>query len=245
MCRPVCRWRWSCVSALGPDVESLISAAMACCVHVNESPTPSSLIGQARRVLGRATWKRRWLLRFSREHLPALARHAATPATARKIRLLAVVWPLTSGFVPRMSVKISLVEGEFMVSDISELLVLFEVFAGDAYPASAVPEHASMIVDAGANIGATLRLFRSRFPEARIVALEPDPDAYDLCRRNSSGDRDLDLRRVALTAAGGEITLGASAARVGRRLSSVAVPGSPWRPRRSTRSSTSSATSTC
>lgn len=159
------------------------------------------------RTARRAVRRRRWLLQFSREHVPALASHAATPGAARKIRLLGLVLPLTSGLRPRLKVRISLIEGEFLISDISELLVLYEVFAGDAYPATALPPSAATIVDAGANIGATVRFFRSHYPDARIVALEPDPDACELCRRNGSPDPNLDVRRMALTADGGEITL--------------------------------------
>jgi len=43
------------------------------------------------------------------------------------------------------------------------------------------------IVDAGANIGDTTSWYLSRFPAARVVALEPDPGNYEMLRRNCTG----------------------------------------------------------
>ncbi len=40
------------------------------------------------------------------------------------------------------------------------------------------------IVDCGANVGYASAYFLSRFPEARVLALEPDPGNAELCRRN-------------------------------------------------------------
>jgi FkbM family methyltransferase len=42
------------------------------------------------------------------------------------------------------------------------------------------------IVDAGANIGAASVYFAIRFPEARIIALEPDPSNYEMLCANIS-----------------------------------------------------------
>jgi len=40
------------------------------------------------------------------------------------------------------------------------------------------------IVDLGSNIGLTLRLWRQHYPEARILAVEPDPDNVRILRMN-------------------------------------------------------------
>jgi FkbM family methyltransferase len=47
------------------------------------------------------------------------------------------------------------------------------------------------ILDLGANVGYASAIFASRFPSARIVAVEPDPGNFELCQRNLSpyGDR--------------------------------------------------------
>ncbi|RXG91471.1 FkbM family methyltransferase [Bradyrhizobium vignae] len=48
-----------------------------------------------------------------------------------------------------------------------------------------------LIVDCGANVGYTSAYFLSRFPNAQVIALEPDPSNAVLCRRNLEpyGDR--------------------------------------------------------
>lgn len=47
------------------------------------------------------------------------------------------------------------------------------------------------ILDLGANVGYASALFASRYPQARILAVEPDPRNFELCRRNlvPYGDR--------------------------------------------------------
>jgi FkbM family methyltransferase len=44
-----------------------------------------------------------------------------------------------------------------------------------------------LIIDAGANIGASVCWFAFHFPHAHIVAVEPDPANFDLLRRNTEG----------------------------------------------------------
>jgi FkbM family methyltransferase len=50
---------------------------------------------------------------------------------------------------------------------------------------------AKLILDLGANVGYASAIFASRFPSARILAVEPDPGNYELCQRNLApyGDR--------------------------------------------------------
>jgi len=40
------------------------------------------------------------------------------------------------------------------------------------------------IIDAGAYIGDTATYFLSRFPQAKVIALEPNPDSYEMAMRN-------------------------------------------------------------
>jgi FkbM family methyltransferase len=49
---------------------------------------------------------------------------------------------------------------------------------------SKFPESPKVIVDAGANIGLTAIFFANRYPESRIVALEPDSSNYEMLREN-------------------------------------------------------------
>lgn len=73
----------------------------------------------------------------------------------------------------------------------SDLKVLEQVFVERHYDVASLPSHPSLILDCGANIGASVVWFGERFPSARIVAVEPDPGNAWLLRRNACrfGDR--------------------------------------------------------
>jgi FkbM family methyltransferase len=66
---------------------------------------------------------------------------------------------------------------------------------------------APLIVDAGANIGASVLFFRWRYPAARIIAIEPEPANFDLLRRNTAGQANISVTRSALASADGELRL--------------------------------------
>lgn len=62
-------------------------------------------------------------------------------------------------------------------------LVWFSVFIQEDYGAS-LPFEPRVIVDAGAYTGLSAIYFADRYPEAEIIALEPDPENYRLLTRN-------------------------------------------------------------
>ena len=81
----------------------------------------------------------------------------------------------------------------------SMLFLLHEIFSGAVYdfgPARPDP----LIVDGGANVGMSVLFFRMRFPRARIVAVEPHPEAFRLMEENTRGLGDgIERIRAALT----------------------------------------------
>lgn len=60
------------------------------------------------------------------------------------------------------------------------------------------PKPPKMIVDAGANVGLASIWFANRFPESRIVAIEPDPDNYRMLRKNTVAYPQIALLNAAL-----------------------------------------------
>lgn len=54
-----------------------------------------------------------------------------------------------------------------------------------------------LIVDCGANIGASVLWFTARYPEAQIVAIEPSPENFGLLAKNCAG-LDVDLRQAGI-----------------------------------------------
>jgi FkbM family methyltransferase len=67
----------------------------------------------------------------------------------------------------------------------SDRQVLHQVFIQEEYEPLAL-EYPNVILDLGANVGYSSAYFLSKYPTARVVAVEPDPDNCALCRRNLS-----------------------------------------------------------
>lgn len=63
-----------------------------------------------------------------------------------------------------------------------------------------------LIVDCGANIGASVAWFAARYPKAHIVAIEPAPDNFAFLSRNTAG-MDVDLRLAGIAAEDGHAYL--------------------------------------
>lgn len=78
--------------------------------------------------------------------------------------------------------------------------------AAELYRAIVASGKTPLIVDCGANIGASVLWFSARYPEAHIVAVEPAPDNFALLRRNCSGV-DADLRMAGIGGADGAARL--------------------------------------
>lgn len=54
------------------------------------------------------------------------------------------------------------------------------------------------IVDAGANIGASTIFFSERYPDAQIIAIEPEENNFDLLKKNIESRPNIDAMRAAL-----------------------------------------------
>ncbi len=65
---------------------------------------------------------------------------------------------------------------------------------------------APLIVDCGANIGASVLWFLARYPQAHVVAIEPAPDNFALLRSNCE-KFNVDLRQAAIAAEEGSAYL--------------------------------------
>jgi FkbM family methyltransferase len=77
----------------------------------------------------------------------------------------------------------------------SDLLVYRDVVVRDNYGDVRLPRNA-VVLDCGANIGLVTATLLSRHPDARALAIEPDPENFALCCRNLAmfGDRVTTLR---------------------------------------------------
>ena len=79
----------------------------------------------------------------------------------------------------------------------SDLSILDEVVILGGYDFT-LPADPQVIIDAGANIGLATLWFKKRYPNARIIAVEPDAGNFDLLRRNVAHLPDVEVLQAAL-----------------------------------------------
>lgn len=66
----------------------------------------------------------------------------------------------------------------------TDLFVLQQIFLEEQYGCIPPNDQIRLIVDCGANVGFSSVYFLNRFPNARVIAVEPDPENAAVCRRN-------------------------------------------------------------
>jgi FkbM family methyltransferase len=82
--------------------------------------------------------------------------------------------------------------------DTSDMDVFREVFDECEYALPFIKIEPRLVVDAGANIGLTSLYFATRFPQARIVAIEPETSNVELLRRNTAAMPNITVKAGAL-----------------------------------------------
>ena len=105
-----------------------------------------------------------------------------------------------------LRLRVADTEPEIAVSDYGELEVMRDILLDEDY---ALGELSSprLILDVGANIGLAALYFRARYPDAEIVAVEPDPDTFAKLERNVGADPRARVVNVAASDEAGEIVL--------------------------------------
>jgi len=66
----------------------------------------------------------------------------------------------------------------------SDSLLLFTIFCLEEYPAKFV-KSPRLIIDAGANVGYASIYFACHFPQAEIIAIEPEPSNFEMLKKNA------------------------------------------------------------
>lgn len=94
---------------------------------------------------------------------------------------------------------------EAVISDVSELRVIREVFVNGEYDLPAIDP--GVILDLGSNVGFSVLYFRDRFPDAKIIAVEPARRAFARLERNVGHLPNVHLIRAAAVGRDGPVTL--------------------------------------
>lgn len=98
----------------------------------------------------------------------------------------------------RLKLRLNGRDRDWWVADAGEIGALWEVFVAGQY-AQWLPESAQLVLDVGANVGTATAFFRSRYPDAQIVAVEPEPGAAERLRRNVGEDPKTEVVQAALS----------------------------------------------
>lgn len=91
--------------------------------------------------------------------------------------------------------------------DYNALMFLFkEVFIGNEYYFKS-ENNTPLIFDCGANIGMSILYFKKLFPNASIVAFEPNPQAFSLLKKNVEGNKltNVTIHNIGLSSISGTI----------------------------------------
>ena len=106
-----------------------------------------------------------------------------------------------------VQLRVAGTESQIAVSDYGELQVMRDILLDEDYSLGVLTAAPRVILDVGANIGLAALYFRTRYPEAEIVAIEPDPETFAKLERNLGGDPRVRLVNAAVAAERGELLL--------------------------------------
>ncbi|MGD0488393.1 MAG: FkbM family methyltransferase [Syntrophorhabdales bacterium] len=84
------------------------------------------------------------------------------------------------------------------VNDVEQLSYLFNIFYSEPFRISKAIGSSPIITDGGANIGMSSLYYYSKYPRARIYAIEPATENGDLLRRNLSGLPNIEISQIAI-----------------------------------------------
>ena len=76
------------------------------------------------------------------------------------------------------------------------------IFIQDLYERILSSGRKPLVIDCGANIGASVAWFSARFPGSHVIAVEPAPDNFDMLKRNTAA-LDVEVRHGAIAKADG------------------------------------------
>lgn len=113
---------------------------------------------------------------------------AGRPAQA-KIAALGLLLPLKKRFrathetLVRLQLQVLGSQVPFTVKDRADFEILREIISDESYALSG-PLQPRTIVDLGSNVGSSVLYFHLRYPEARIVGVEPSPVSFRQLQRN-------------------------------------------------------------
>jgi len=105
-----------------------------------------------------------------------------------------------------LRLRVAGTQPEVAVSDYGELEVMRDILLDEDYSLGDLPAP-RLILDVGANIGLAALYFRAQYPDAEIVAVEPDPATFAKLEQNLGRDPRIRPVNAAVAAEPGELLL--------------------------------------
>jgi FkbM family methyltransferase len=142
---------------------------------------------------------------------------------ARLLRIRLSLMPIAHVLAPRRGEAVVNLRGVGPVvvrSGASDVYVVSELLDGDSY--DGLPQHAPddvrLVLDLGANTGIVTRWLLARFPQARVIAVEPDPETCAVLRRNVADHPRATVIEAGIGTRAGHASMSGDAAAIGRRV---------------------------
>lgn len=165
--------------------------------------------------------------------------HKAVPSWSGRARLLAatIAFHLNNGLrrlgAGREGLNIELLIGNepyplHVRPNRGDLFVLYEVLAREAYaipPSLLDPDRVDVIFDCGANIGITALYLANTYRNARIICVEPDPDNFEVLKRNVANHKRIEPLWGAVVGRPGAVHLTCDRPAYGNKVETAPVEG--------------------
>jgi FkbM family methyltransferase len=128
-----------------------------------------------------------------------------TPVSRLKLRLAAIYLPLRDALpmvgMPR-PIGLTIAFGDrtlrWQLRRKTDLAVAREILLEDEYAALPI-RPPRLLLDLGSHIGFSILYFRSLYPEARIIGVEPDPSAFQCLKANTTSLDQVEIHQLAMT----------------------------------------------
>jgi FkbM family methyltransferase len=102
----------------------------------------------------------------------------------------------------------------------SDVFVVSELLDGDSYDGLLLhaPADAQLVLDLGANTGIVSRWLLAHFPNAQVIAVEPDPETCAALRRNLARQARATVVEAAVGGSSGRASMSGARGAIGRRI---------------------------
>ena len=141
-------------------------------------------------------------MRYRLTLVAVVSRRGAGRRMQMKMFFLGLLMPFRDKLFAHRETRLWLRHGRlkvpWTVGPKSDFDVLNEVLVLKVYEAALPSSPPATILDLGSHMGASVLFWRERYPDARIVAVEPDPVAFGRLCRNVAGWPGVELRNVAV-----------------------------------------------